>query len=192
MPKLTSILIVGVGGQGTILASKILGSVALALGGEVKLSEIHGMAQRGGSVVTQVRFGEKVASPIIEKGQADIILAFEKMEALRYLPFLKKGGTILINDQEIPPMPVIIGSAQYPENIYDKIADNGAVIKRINAVELARTCGTAKATNVVLLGLLAKYMEIDKHIWLNAVKENVPAKVLEINLNAFESGYSIN
>ena len=151
MSNITSILIVGVGGQGTILASKILGAVAVQLGGEVKVSEIHGMAQRGGSVVTQVRFGDKVSSPIIEKGEADIILAFEKMEALRWLPYLKKGGTILINDQEIPPMPVIIGNAKYPENIFVKIAETGANCKVINAVELARECGTAKATNVVLL-----------------------------------------
>lgn len=190
MHKPTSILIVGVGGQGTILASKILGAVAVAQGGEVKVSEIHGMAQRGGSVITQVRYGEKVASPIIEQGEADIILAFEKMEALRWLPYLKKAGTILINDQEIPPMPVIIGNAKYPENVFQKIADTGADIKSINAVELARESGTAKAANVVLLGLLAKNMTIDKETWLQAVKENVPQKVLNINLTAFEKGYT--
>ena len=186
----TSILIVGVGGQGTILASKILGAVAVALGGEVKVSEIHGMAQRGGSVVTQVRYGAKVDSPIIEKGEANIILAFEKLEALRYLSYLQTGGTILVNDQEIPPMPVIIGSVNYPEEIFKKITTTGAKLQTINATQLARECGTAKATNVVLLGLLARHMDIPKGIWLTAVKESVPAKALDINLQAFEKGYA--
>lgn len=190
MSKVTNILIVGVGGQGTILASRVLSGVALRLGYDVKVSEIHGMAQRGGSVVTQVRFGEEVASPIIPLGEADVILAFEKLEALRWLSYLKKDGRILINDQRIDPMPVVIGTANYPEGAVAYISSQIKGTSVINALELAIQAGNPKAVNVVLLGLLAKYLGIEEAIWLEVLKETVPAKFLDVNLSAFHAGYT--
>jgi len=190
MTKVTSILIVGVGGQGTILASRILSGVAQKVGLDVKVSEIHGMAQRGGSVVTQVRYGEKVASPIIPLGQADIILAFEKLEALRWLPYLKKDGSIIVNDQRIDPMPVVIGAASYPENAINYIKAKFPKAIVVNALDMALQAGNGKAVNVVLLGLLAKHLDLAKDIWLEVLKETVPAKHLETNIKAFEAGYN--
>lgn len=185
-----NILIVGVGGQGTILASRVLSGVIQKIGKDVKVSEIHGMAQRGGSVVTQVRYGDAVASPIIPKGEADIILAFEKLEALRWLPYLKKEGSILINDQRLDPMPVIMGAAPYPVDALDTIRNERANVIVIDALQLALKAGNSKAVNVVLLGLLARYLGIAKEMWLDVIKETVPAKYLEVNLKAFESGYN--
>ena len=151
-----NIMIVGVGGQGTLLASRILGAAAQNIGQDVKLSEVHGMSQRGGSVVTYVKYGEKIASPIIEFGGADIILAFEQLEAYRYMPYLKKGGTYITNTQKTDPMPVICGNAKYPENIVDKIKNAGIDIISCDALSLAKEAGNVKAVNVVLIGVLAK------------------------------------
>ncbi|WHH59501.1 indolepyruvate oxidoreductase subunit beta [Petroclostridium sp. X23] len=185
-----SIMIVGVGGQGTLLASRILGNAAIELGYDVKVSEVHGMAQRGGSVVTYVKYGEKVYSPIISEGEADIILAFEELEAYRWLPYLKKDGKMIINTQNIDPMPVIIGSAQYPENIIEKVKNLSGNVTTVDALSLALKAGNMKAVNVVLIGLMAKYTSIDKEIWLKAIEQTVPAKFLEANKTAFELGYN--
>lgn len=187
----TSIMIVGVGGQGTLLSSRILGNVAIKCGYDVKVSEVHGMSQRGGSVVTYVRYGtEEVASPVIESGGADIIMAFEELEAYRNLPYLKKGGRLLVNTQCIDPMPVIMGKAAYPSDILDKIASLGADMTAIDALSLSKEAGSVKAVNVVLIGLLAKNTAIDKDIWLDVIRETVPSKFLEINIKAFELGYA--
>lgn len=187
MPKVTNILLVGVGGQGTVLASKILGQVALSLGQEVKVAEIHGMSQRGGSVVTQVRYGEKVYAPTIPKGKADVILAFEKMEALRWLPYLKKGGQIIVNDQEIDPMPVIVGAVSYPEKVIEQLA-SAAEVTVVPALKLAEEAGNAKAANVVLLGVLAQMLGIEADTWRQVLADIVPAKTLAVNQKAFELG----
>lgn len=185
----TSIMIVGVGGQGTLLASRIIGSVALAEGRDVKVSEVHGMSQRGGSVVTYVRFGEKVASPIIDKKGADTVLAFEKLEAVRALPFLKDGGRMIVNTQEIDPMPVITGACEYPRDTLETLAANSD-LTAVDALSLAVKAGTAKAVNVVLIGVLAKISGIAKEKWTDALKATVPPKFLELNLKAFEYGYN--
>ena len=190
MEKL-NIMIVGVGGQGTLLASRVLGNVALRKSYDVKMSEVHGMAQRGGSVVTYVKLGEKVYSPIIEKGEADIILAFEQLEALRWIEYLKDGGKMIINDQQIDPMPVIIGRAKYPENILQKIKDNYDNISTIEALKIAKECGNIKAVNTVLLGNMAKSIDIEKEEWIESIKEIVPQKFVDVNLKAFEAGYSL-
>ncbi|HHU31899.1 MAG: indolepyruvate oxidoreductase subunit beta [Zhaonellaceae bacterium] len=189
MNKVTNILIVGVGGQGTILASKVLGQVAQGLGKEVKVSEIHGMSQRGGSVVTQVRFGEKVYSPVIGVGSADVILAFEKLEALRWLPYLAPDGVIIVNDQEIDPMPVITGAADYPEDIYGALKTVAKTIV-VPALEMAKKAGSAKAVNIVLLGVLANILNLAQESWLKAIEELVPPKTIEINKAAFRAGFS--
>jgi len=185
----TSIMIVGVGGQGTLLASLILGNVALAEGYDVKVSEVHGMSQRGGSVVTYVKYGDEVASPIIDKNGADIILAFEKLEAVRALPFLKNGGKIIVNTQQIDPMPVITGACEYPENLIEYLSER-ADVTSLDALSLATEAGTSKAVNVVLIGVLAKAGNIAKEKWIEALKATVPAKFLELNLRAFELGYN--
>jgi len=184
-----NIMIVGVGGQGTLLASKILGNVAVKKSYDVKVSEVHGMAQRGGSVVTYVKFGEKVYSPIIEKGEADILLAFEELEGLRWLDYLKPTGKIILNRQIINPMPVIIGKAKYPENITGKIKEAVKNTVVVEALPIAKECGNSKAVNVVLLGVLAKSTEVEKEVWVDAIREIVPQKLLDINMKAFEAGY---
>ena len=184
-----SILIVGVGGQGTLLASKLLGSALVSKGLDVKVSEVHGMSQRGGSVVTYVHFGERVDAPIIDLGEADYILSFELLEAARYLPYLKKGGTIVTNTQQIDPMPVITGAAKYPEGIEEQLTAKGAKLITCDALSLAQQAGSQKAVNVVLMAVLAKHMDIAKDVWLQAVRECVPAKFLELNLKAFELAY---
>lgn len=187
MPNVTNILLVGVGGQGTVLASKILGQVALSLGQEVKVAEIHGMSQRGGSVVTQVRYGDKVYAPTIPKGKADVILAFEKMEALRWLPYLKKGGQIIVNDQEIDPMPVIVGAVSYPEKVIEQLA-SVAEVTVVPALKLAEEAGSVKAANVVLLGVLAQRLGIEAGIWRQVLAATVPPKTLAVNQKALELG----
>ncbi|HOQ07496.1 MAG TPA: indolepyruvate oxidoreductase subunit beta [Clostridiales bacterium] len=186
-----NIMIVGVGGQGTLLASRLLGKVAQKQGYDVKVSEIHGMSQRGGSVVTYVKMGDKVYSPIIEKGEADFILAFEKLEALRWIDYLKKDGTLVLNDQEIDPMPVITGSAKYPEGITEKLEAAGVRIRSVNALATAMECGNIKAVNMVLIGLLAGTSSIGKEIWLESLKEVVPQKLLDVNIRAFNAGYMV-
>lgn len=185
-----NIMIVGVGGQGTLLASRILGKVAIKAGHDVKISEVHGMSQRGGSVVTYVKYGEKVYSPIIDRGEADIILAFEMLEAYRALPYLKKGGKMIANTQKIDPMPVITGAAKYPEDIDKKLAEK-INFTAVDALKAATEAGNMKAVNVVLIGLLAKSTEVKKDIWLEVIKETVPEKFLDVNLKAFEAGYSM-
>ncbi len=192
MSKINSVLIVGVGGQGTLLASKLLGNAMLNCGYDVKVSEVHGMSQRGGSVVTYVRYGDKVYSPIIEEGEADLILSFEQLETARYLPFLKKGGKIIVNSQQIDPMPVIIGAKEYPEGILETIKELGVDVTAIDALGLAKEAGSVKAVNVVLIGLMAKKLDIDKQVWIDTIKKTVPEKFMDLNLKAFELGYSID
>lgn len=189
MAKTTNIMIVGVGGQGTLLASRILGNVAIRQGFDVKVSEVHGMSQRGGSVVTYVKYGQEVASPIIDKGEADIILAFERLEAARALPFLKKGGTIILNDRAITPMPVITGAAEYPENLVEDLSSNANTIS-LDALELSLQAGSAKAVNVVLIGVLAKTTDIPEEVWLEVLRGTVPEKFLALNEKAFALGYN--
>ncbi|MBE7025748.1 MAG: indolepyruvate oxidoreductase subunit beta [Ruminococcaceae bacterium] len=185
-----NILIAGVGGQGTLLASRILGRVAQDGGYDVKVSEVHGMAQRGGSVVTYVKYGEKIYSPIIEEGEADIVLAFEELEAYRYLPYLKKGGKLLMNTQCTDPMPVITGKMEYPADIIGKIEAMGVDLTAVDALSLAREAGSEKAVNVVLIGVLAAHTDISESEWLSAIERTVPPKFLEINRKAFSLGYN--
>ena len=185
-----NIMIVGVGGQGTLLASRILGKVAIKEGYDVKVSEVHGMSQRGGSVVTYVKYGDKVYSPIIDRGEADLVLAFEMLEAYRALPYVKKGGKILVNNQQMNPMPVITGAMEYPKDIEKKLKEK-TNLEVIDALPLAEQAGTIKAVNVVLIGFLAKSMDVSKDVWLDVIRETVPPKFLEMNLKAFELGYSI-
>lgn len=185
-----NIMIVGVGGQGTLLASRILGQALLDEGYDVKVSEVHGMSQRGGGVVTYVKYGDKVHSPIVEKGEADLILAFEQLEAARWLPYLKPDGKIIVNTQQMDPMTVITGASEYPEHVIDSIQKMNVQVIAEDALSLAVEAGSPKAVNVVLIGLMAKRMQFDKKVWINALKSTVPEKFLEMNLKAFELGYS--
>ncbi len=185
-----NIMIVGVGGQGTLLASKLLGRLLLGKGFDVKVSEVHGMSQRGGSVVTYVRWGEKVYSPIIDKGQADVILSFELLEAARWLEFLKPGGRIITNTQQINPMPVITGAAAYPENLAEKIRATGIDLDAIDALALAEEAGSSKAVNIVLMGRLSKWFDFTEDEWLAAIEQSVPPRFLEMNKKAFSLGRS--
>jgi len=185
-----SVIIVGVGGQGTLLASRLLGNAMMNEGYDVKVSEVHGMSQRGGSVVTYVRFGDKVFSPVIEQGEADIVLAFEQLEAARFLPWLKKDGTVVVNTQQIDPMSVVIGTAQYPQGLVESIKAQGAKVLAFNALSLAEQAGSVKAVNVVLIGAMAKHLNLGKETWLKAIEETVPKKFLELNKKAFELGYN--
>lgn len=188
MNNVTSIMIVGVGGQGTLLASRILGNMLVGQGYDVKVSEVHGMSQRGGSVVTYVKYGKKVYSPIIEKGEADIIISFELCEAARWVSYLKKGGKLIVNTQKIAPMPVITGAAKYPENVVRNLKATGCHVIALDALSLAEQAGTAKATNVVLMGAISKKMSFDETIWEQTIAELVPAKFLDINLKAYRLG----
>ena len=183
-------MIVGVGGQGTLLTSRILGGITVDAGYDVKLSEVHGMAQRGGSVVTFVRYGEKVAEPIVEEGQADILIAFERLEALRYAHFLKKDGAIIVNDHRIDPITVVTGTAAYPENIIENLEKDYQVYK-INAMEEALKLGNPKVFNIIVLGMAARHMDFDKEAWLKVTEKTVPPKTVEINKKAFEVGYGL-
>ena len=189
MMQTVNIMIVGVGGQGSLLASKLLGHVVMTKGFDVKVSEVHGMSQRGGSVVTYVRFGDKVYSPVIDKGEADYIISFEVLEAARYLPFLKKGGKIIVNAQEIDPMPVITGAAEYPENLLDKMSAAGADVSAMDALSLANEAGSPKAANIALMGRFSKFFgDITEEEWLNSLEACVPPKFLELNKKAFYLG----
>ena len=183
-----NIMIVGVGGQGSLLASKLLGHLLLTQGYDVKVSEVHGMSQRGGSVVTYVRFGDRVYSPVIDKGEADYIVSFEELEAARYLPFLKKGGRIVTNTQQIDPMPVITGAAQYPEDLIGKLEQKGALVDAMDCLTLAEQAGSVKAVNIVLMGRLSKYFDISADAWREAIAACVPEKFRDLNLKAFELG----
>lgn len=183
-----NIMIVGVGGQGTLLTSRILGNLAIHGEYDVKLSEVHGMAQRGGSVVTFVRYGEQVAEPIVEEGCADVLIAFERLEALRYLHFLKKDGVAIVNDWRIDPITVVTGAAAYPENILDTLrAARKTVVEE--ATRTALEMGAPKAFNVVVLGAAARYIGFDREAWLEVLEKTVPPKTVEINRKAFEAGY---
>lgn len=180
-----NIMIVGVGGQGTLLASKLLGRMLLGRGYDVKVSEVHGMSQRGGSVVTYVRWGEKVYSPIIDKGQADFIVSFELLEAARWTEYLRPGGKIITNTQRINPMPVITGAAEYPENLTDKMAAAGIELDAVDALSLAEEAGSSKAVNIVLMGRLSKWFDFTEQEWLDAIEKSVPPKFLTMNQKAF-------
>jgi indolepyruvate ferredoxin oxidoreductase beta subunit len=183
-----SILIAGVGGQGTLLASKLLGRLLPDLGNDVKVSEVHGMSQRGGSVVTYVRCGEKVYSPVIDKGGADIILAFEPLEAARWFEYLKPGGTIVLNTARTMPMSVLTGQEEYPEGVIEKLSALGAKVDALDALKAAEEAGSPKAVNIVLLGLLSRSFDIAEEKWLEAIEALVPAKLLEMNKKAFSIG----
>ena len=185
-----NIMIVGVGGQGTLLTSRILGGLALDAGYDVKLSEVHGMAQRGGSVVTFVRYGDKVAEPIVEEGCADIIIAFERLEALRYAHFLKEGGALILNDWRIDPMPVVIGAARYPEHIIETLEEKHKVYT-VNATEEAKKLGNPKVFNMIVLGIASRHMDFTKEQWYRVIEKTVPPKTIEINKKAFDVGYGI-
>ena len=185
--KTTSIMIVGVGGQGTLLASKLLGNVLLKQGYDVKLSEVHGMSQRGGSVVTYVRYGDKVYSPVVDLGEADFILSFELLESARWIGYLKEGGTLVTNTHQTPPMPVITGAASYPEDIARKLSEKASVVA-LDALPLAEQAGSAKAVNMVLIGVLSKRMPFEAGVWLKAIEETVPPKFVEMNKKAFLLG----
>lgn len=187
-----NVLIVGVGGQGTILASRILAYLAQVRDYDVKVSEIHGMAQRGGSVVTQVRMGKEVHSPLIAEGQADIILAFERLEALRWMHYLKKNGTIIINNQAIEPVPVLMGLQEYPDDVIGRIKQKVTDTLALDALSIARKCGNDKASNVVLIGVLAKKLGFTKEECISALEAKVPAKFLDLNKRAFEEGWNVS
>ncbi len=186
--KSMNIMIVGVGGQGSLLASKLLGRVLIGEGYDVKVSEVHGMSQRGGSVVTYVRCGDKVYSPIIDKGEADYIVSFEKLEAARYVDHLKKGGVIVTNDQRIDPMPVITGAFEYPDEVLDSLKKKGVRIDSIDALSLALEAGSSKCVNIVLMGRLSVYSDISEEAWIRAIEEVAPKKFMEINKKAFALG----
>lgn len=186
-----SIMIVGVGGQGSLLASRLIGNVLLQQGYDVKVSEVHGMSQRGGSVVTYVKYGDEVCSPVVTKGEADIIISFEQLEAARWLPYLKKGGHLVTSTQKIDPMPVITGAAVYPDNIIEKIKLQGIDVIAVDALTLAEQAGNSKASNVVLMGVVSTKMPFDVSAWEKAVEECVPAKFLELNKKAFALGREV-
>ena len=188
--KTVSVMIVGVGGQCSLLASKLLGKLLCDEGYDVKVSEVHGMSQRGGSVVTYVRFGDKVYSPVITEGEADFIVSFEKLEAARYASCLKEGGTVIVNTQEIAPMPVIVGATAYPSAILDEMTAKGIHVDAMDALSLAEQAGSSKAVNIVLMGRLAKYFDIPKDKWIAAIEKSVAEKFVEMNKKAFELGYS--
>ena len=184
-------MIVGVGGQGSLLASRLLGNVLLAQGFDVKVSEVHGMSQRGGSVVTYVKYGDEVFSPVIENGEADVIISFEQLEAARWLSYLKIGGHLIVSTQKSNPMPVITGAATYQEDILGKLQNLGVAVIPVDALSLAEQAGSVKASNVVLMGVLSTKMGFDDKLWQDAIEQCVPAKFLELNKKAFELGKNI-
>mgnify|MGYP002621922652 CR=1 FL=1 len=187
MSETKNIMIVGVGGQGTLLTSRILGGIILTAGYDVKLSEVHGMAQRGGSVVTFVRYGEKVSEPIVEEGQADVLIAFERLEALRYAHYLKPDGALIINDQRMDPITVVTGAAEYPENIIENLSKTYKVYS-IDASAEAIKLGNPRVFNNIILGLAAQHMDFSKEDWLKVIENTVPPKTIEINQKAFLVG----
>lgn len=183
-----NVMIVGVGGQGSLLASKLLGRLLLTKGYDIKVSEVHGMSQRGGSVVTYVRYGEKVYSPIIDKGEADFIVSFELLEAARWTEYLKSGGKIITNTQQINPMPVITGAAEYPAELAEKMSAAGIDLDAFDALKFAEEAGSSKAVNIVLMGRLSNYFDATVEEWMQAIEQSVPAKFLEMNKKAFALG----
>ena len=186
--KTKNIMIVGVGGQGSLLASKLLGQLLLAQGYDVKVSEVHGMSQRGGSVVTYVRYGDRVASPLIDRGEADLIVSFELLEAARWLPFLRSDGQIVTSTQQIDPMPVVTGAASYPDNLVEKLRAAGAKVDALDCLSVAMEAGSPKAVNIVLMGRLSKYFDLPEEAWMRAMEAVVPPKFLEMNRKAFLLG----
>ncbi len=186
-----SMLLVGVGGQGTILVSKILSEGLLEEGYDVKMAEIHGMAQRGGSVTTQIRFGDKVYSPTINKGEADVLVSFEKIEALRYVPMMKKGATLIVNEEEIWPLPVLAGLEDYPQGVMEEINNKLESVVSVNARAIAEELGEPRSANIVMLGLMVKALGIDSIDWISKIKKFLPEKVHEVNIKAFEKGISL-
>ncbi len=188
--KTTNVMIVGVGGQGSLLASKLLGRLLIDEGYDVKVSEVHGMSQRGGSVVTYVRFGKKVYSPIITEGEADFIISFEKLEAARYAKYLNKDGLIVVNTQQIDPMPVIIGAAQYPVDVLDELTAKGLKVEALDALTLAEQAGSSKSVNIVLMGKVAKQFGISYDKWITAIENTVAPKFVEMNKKAFDLGFN--
>ena len=191
MTNTINVLIVGVGGQGTLFAGKVIGEVAEKSGLMVKQSEVHGMAQRGGSVVTYVRIGDQVISPLIEKGEADLIVAFEQLEALRWIEFLKPNGSVIVNEQMISPMPVIIGAAKYPADVFDRLDRAGVQTVRVDAPAIAAQSGNPKAVNIVLLGMLANRLPMARELWLDAIAAKSPAAFVTANQEAFNKGWNI-
>ena len=185
-----NIVIVGVGGQGSLLACKLMGRALMIEGYDAKVSEVHGMSQRGGAVVTYVRYGEKVYSPIIDQGQAELLVSFELLEAARWLDLLAPGGKVVTNTQQIDPIPVIIGAAKYPENLLEKFESIGAEVDAIDALSLAEQAGSSKTVNIVMMGRLSKYFPFPKETWIKALEESVPPQFLELNSRAFEAGVS--
>lgn len=185
---ITNIVLCGVGGQGILVASDILSEVALLAGYAVKKSEVHGMAQRGGSVISQVRYGAEIYSPLISKGSADFILAFEKLEALRYLDYLKERGKVFINNQEIIPLTVFSGKVEYPENIFDLCRERDAEVFPINGIQIAEDLGNSRVLNVVMLGMISNFLDFTDEQWLESIKQRVPAKFYALNENAFKTG----
>ena len=186
-----NIMIVGVGGQGTLLTSRILGKLAINAGYDVMLSEVHGMAQRGGSVVTFVRYGDKVNEPIVEEGQADVLIAFERLEALRYLHFLKKDGVVIVNDWRIDPITVVTGVAAYPEDVIETLKEKRRAIV-VEATAESKKLGAPKAFNIIVLGAAARHMGFEKEDWLRVIETTVPPKTIEVNKQAFEIGYALS
>ena len=190
--KTKNIIIVGVGGQGSLLASKILGHLLLNAGYDVKVSEVHGMSQRGGSVITYVRFGNKVYSPFVDIGEADYIVSFEILETARWLPYLKPEGQIVTNTQQIDPMPVITGSIEYPSKLVEKMKEMNFKVDAMDCLSIAKQAGSPKAVNIVLLGRLSHYFDLDEAAWKKSLEANVPPKFLELNKKAFELGKMAN
>jgi indolepyruvate ferredoxin oxidoreductase beta subunit len=186
--KTKNVMIVGVGGQGSLLASKLLGHLLMSQGYDVKVSEVHGMSQRGGSVVTYVRYGDAVYSPVIDKGEADYIVSFEALEAARWMAYLKEGGVIVTNTQQIDPMPVITGAMKYPEDVIGKMKAAGINVDALDCLKLAEEAGSSKAVNVVLLGRLSHHFDIDEAAWMASLEAIVPSRFLEMNKKAFELG----
>ena len=187
--KKLNVMVVGVGGQGTLLTSRIIGKTALNIGLDVKLSEVHGMAQRGGSVVTFVRFGEKVFEPVVEEGCADVIISFEKLEAQRYSHYLKKDGVLIINDCSINPMSVLTGASEYPENVIENLSKNHKVYT-LNALDMALELGNSKVVNTIVLGFSAKHIGFSEQDWLKVIEQTVPPKTIELNKKAFLLGFN--
>lgn len=183
-----NIMIVGVGGQGTLLASRLLGNALLQQGYDVKVSEVHGMSQRGGSVVTYVKYGEQVSSPIIDRGEADIVIAFELLEGARWLSYVKPGGQIILNTQSIDPMPVVTGAKDYPSDIVAKLKETQARVTPVDALKLAKEAGSAKSVNVVLMGVMASWLDFPQTVWDRAIRETVKEQFLAVNQKAFQLG----
>ncbi|MBM7624420.1 indolepyruvate oxidoreductase subunit beta [Sporohalobacter salinus] len=188
MSNTTNIMLAGVGGQGILLASEVISKAALKEGFDVKKSEVHGMAQRGGSVVSNVTYGEKVYSPLIAKGEADLLLGFEPLEALRWGYYLKSDGAIITNTQRIDPLPVAAGKIEYPDNVIDRLKTIGQQVISFDALQLARDLGNQRVVNTILIGKFANFSDISNGSFKEIIAENVPPKTVELNLKAFEVG----